>query len=80
MGRALLVVVIMVAITALLCLVIYGVMIAIRPIEPREYKKVSDVGLSAARVVVSLSPAPDPDAPFAARARAQLSRPPTYTA
>jgi hypothetical protein len=47
MGRALLVVVLMIAITAIVCVVIYGVMIAIRPIEQREYRKVSSVGLHA---------------------------------
>jgi hypothetical protein len=43
LGRALLVVLLMIAITAILCVVIYGVMVAIRPIEPRAQKSVSDV-------------------------------------
>jgi hypothetical protein len=38
MPRALLVVVLMIAITAVLCALIYVVMLAIRPIEPRHYK------------------------------------------
>jgi len=66
-GRALLAVVLMIAITAVVCVAIYGVMIAIRPIEPRDYKKVSVLSLPAARSRGELC---------AARAPAPLSRPP----
>ena len=79
MGRALLVVVLMIAITAIVCVVIYGVMIAIRPIEPRDYRKASEIGLLAPRASVTLWPAPA-DAPSAARARAQLLQRPVYKA
>jgi hypothetical protein len=45
LGRALLAVVLMIAITALVCALIYLVMIAIRPIEPRQYKKPAQADL-----------------------------------
>ena len=43
MGRALLVVLLMLGITAVLCILVYGVMIAIRPIEARQYRKAADI-------------------------------------
>ena len=42
-GRALLVVLLMLGITAVLCILVYGVMIAIRPIEARQYRKAADL-------------------------------------
>ena len=44
-GRALLVVVAMIGITAVLCVLIYGMMVAIRPIEARQGARSSAVEL-----------------------------------
>jgi len=49
MSRALLMVLLMIVIAAILCVVIYGVMIAIRPIEARQDKKAYEIELETPR-------------------------------